>query len=409
MEALEFLGGKYQQAEQILPGPIQTFRAQDAAGRPVFVHRISLTDDPQRQSSLLGLLSAALLRSPKARKMVVDVTDADGFYYVVTQTAPQCLLLREWLQCEADDPGTDGEEAKQTPVGRPGTETVVKPVSAAPPKVAPAPPESVPPPPTVPEPGEFTRMFQAITPPKPPPAKSQPPSSDTFARYFQEGLPSSPTKPVPEPQRNQDRPSKTGFVQRPNTPVPGEFTKLFSAMNNDAGAPKPQLGSVPEAGRRESDPRDFFERPPEAPSASGPSTQKIGEYTRIFGSPNSPPPIQEPSAPRQAVNKSADDAFVSTAIPQRPQPPPMPAVPKGPSEYSLVMKAHEPPPAPAAPPAPAVPVALQGVKIPSAPPVPKASAAPTAVPKNKLIVFFLILGVLAIALVVLIVLIALKK
>ncbi len=138
MEPVEFLDGKYCQAEQILPGPIQTFRAQEtAAARPVFVHRVSVTGEPAQHLALLELLSAALLRSPKARKMVLDVADHDGFYYVVTQTAPQCLLVREWLQCEVDDPTADNEASpKQTSFVLPGEirSTPAEPVNASPPR-----------------------------------------------------------------------------------------------------------------------------------------------------------------------------------------------------------------------------------------------------------------------------------
>ncbi len=102
MKTLEFLGGKYQQGEQILPGAIQTYRAnQTATGRAVFVHRVP-ADDPAQQMAVLRLVSAALLHSAPARKMVLDVCDEEGCWYVVTETGQQCLLLREWLKLELD-------------------------------------------------------------------------------------------------------------------------------------------------------------------------------------------------------------------------------------------------------------------------------------------------------------------
>lgn len=425
MEPLDFLGGKYEQAEQILPGAIQTFRAHDSAtGRPVFVHRISLTDEPLRQSSLLGLLSSALLRSPKARKMVVDVEEADGFYYVVTQTAPQCLLLREWLQCEVDDPSTDTEELKQTLPKRPVAVTQLKPVTAEAAKVVPAAPE-----PPSQHPGEFTRIFQAVIPvgaepaatetiktetPKPEPVKSEPAKSESgdFTRFFREELPAAASAPArieaaanverpasSERQRIPERPLKTSYVQRPNTPVPGEFTRLFSPGGSDAGTPKPQAGAVADAGRFESDPRNYFERPPEPSSVPRGENPQPGEYTRIFKSASTASPLQEPAPVREQGMKPADESAARTVAGQRPHISSMPAAPKGPSEYSRIMKAAAPPAAPA----------LPKVKMPSTPSVRAVPAGAAAVAKNKLILFFVTLGVLAIALIVLFVLIALRK
>src|SRR5690348_6975294 len=102
MERLEFLSGKYKEGERIVPGAVQTFQAAAAdGGRPVFVHRIP-TAGPEAQNGIVRLLSTALLRSEGVRKLVVEVADEDGFCYVVTQNAEQCLLLREWLQLEID-------------------------------------------------------------------------------------------------------------------------------------------------------------------------------------------------------------------------------------------------------------------------------------------------------------------
>ncbi len=165
MEALEFLGGKYQQGTQILSGALQTFRAVDAAsGRDVYVHRVASNDPVAQQLALL--LSSALIRSAKARKLVLDVVEEDGFAHVVTETEHQCLLLREWLQLEINQAA--GAEANARPSVTPKAvpaEAPPQPAAqpAAKPEGAPAVPKSVPPPHTEAkqEPGEFTRMFMA--------------------------------------------------------------------------------------------------------------------------------------------------------------------------------------------------------------------------------------------------------
>ena len=98
---MSLLSGKYLQAEQAAPGVIQTFRARDlATGDPVFVHRIG-DANCNEQASLLRLLLMCLYRSPAVKKLVLEVREDANACYVVTESAPQCFLLREWLELEA--------------------------------------------------------------------------------------------------------------------------------------------------------------------------------------------------------------------------------------------------------------------------------------------------------------------
>ncbi|MBV8807901.1 MAG: hypothetical protein JO033_04435, partial [Acidobacteriaceae bacterium] len=99
MEALGFLGGKYQEPELVVPGQVQTLRATDTAtGKFVFAHRVSMTEEPAEQAALLRLLTTGLMRSPEVKKLVLDFGEEEAFWYVVTQPEPQCILLRQWLQ-----------------------------------------------------------------------------------------------------------------------------------------------------------------------------------------------------------------------------------------------------------------------------------------------------------------------
>src|SRR5579875_4098736 len=127
MEPVEFLGGKFKQATQILPGAWQTFRAiHSASGREVFLHRIPAGDPAAGE--LAFLLASALTQSEKARSLVVEVVEAtDGFVYIATATQRECLLLRRWLQSELDEAGGHpagapaGSSAPATPAGAGGS------------------------------------------------------------------------------------------------------------------------------------------------------------------------------------------------------------------------------------------------------------------------------------------------
>jgi hypothetical protein len=440
MEAIEFLGGKYNKPEQVVPGPVQTFRAQNATtGRPVYIHRVSTGEEQQtQQAALLRLLMTALFRSPSAHRLVLDFGDEKGYWYVVTECEPQCLLLREWLQFEIDNAGV---------------------APAAPPSPA----VKTPDPPASP-PGEFTRMFQAIpatpstppvaaapaTPPHEGPSRSEP---GEFTRFFREGLPVPAPKPqTPPAPRVQDRPSnpdlrRPGSVQRPSTPVPpltprtseaaGEFTRLFKAHQSPASPPpaprdfgfnNPRFGEAPDLGKPKQEEHDIFNLSPEAPAPLPSHSQEPGEYTRLFGKSSAPPPVQKPSvvaAPPAAP--MVDDPLKSTRpLPVAASPAPPLDLPPGPvsakpSEFTQVMRGNRPP-SPANQ-LGASAMAAEPVKInmtpPSPPAIPKpelppvSMSAPQAVSVaasgKTMMVFFIILGVLAVLLVILIVLLTTRK
>lgn len=483
METLEFLGGKYRKTEQIVPGPVQTFRARESStGRDVFVHRVSTSEEPAEQVALLRMLTTVLLRSPEARRLVLDFGDEQGFWYVVTASEPRCLVLREWLQFElnrADDSGPVAENPPPSPPSidpvpsskpealkrdetPPGDFTKLfqtsRPTNPVPP-LAPSPsttlspPEKAaekPAPPIQSEPGEFTRVFQSFKPqlvqPSSPSAPAAPASRNEeqgeFTKFFQSGLSSGGNKPSnPEVKRSQDRPSRPGFVQRPNTPMPplpqklaepGEFTRIFShpgpevRKQNDIFADPP----VSSAARHDAltNGGDFAPTKP-------PQARELGEYTRIFGGGTVPSPAeQSPITPKPPVPAALDDPLQDTRH-FASAPPAPPPVRKGPSEYTMVIQGNRPlqevgagnaspaaeplpaaglpsaaiaPPLPKAPPAPQVPQ----VKTPLVPKPPALAPAQVKIPapgNKKLVVFFAILAVLSVILILLVVLITVKK
>lgn len=495
METLEFLGGKYRKTEQIVPGPVQTFRARESGtDRDVFVHRVSTTEEPAEQMALLRMLTTVLLRSAEARRLVLDFGDEQGFWYVVTGSEPRCLVLREWLQFELNraDSGSAPEnqpsasapsivsappkpesfkpetlkpEAKPEPA-KPETapgdftklfQTSRPPNPSAPSASTPSAPSPLPEkaadnpaPPIQAEPGEFTRVFQSLKPqpvqPLPASAPDAPPprkeEEGDFTRFFQSGSSSGSAKTPsnPDVKRSHDRPSRAGFVQRPNTPMPplppksaepGEFTRIFSHPGAEARKQDDVFADLPIP---PATPRDVFKNGGDVLLPKVQEAREPGEYTRIFGGATVPPPVEQapPITPKPPAHAAPDDPLQGTRH-FAPAPPAPPPVQRGPSEYTMVIQGNRPlqeagvaNPSPAAGPPAAEPPAAAGVpSLPKVPPVPqvpqvKAPAIPKppvpaqvkmpAAPGNKkLVVFFTILAVLAVILVLLVVLITVKK
>jgi hypothetical protein len=438
MDALDFLGGKYEKTEQIDYGPVETFRARNAAtSKPVYIHRVSIAEEQPQQAALLRLLMTAMFRSSTVRKLVLDFGEEKGFWYVITESEPRCLLLKEWLQSEIDN------VAPAPPVSAP----------------VPAPPASVPPPaldlktelqpnpaashPPEPPAGEFTRVFRrSVAPPAAPssappvsaaPAPGLPPpptqaEAGEFTRFFKGGLPPSPPKsPSPASPLRGERPSNPDLqrrqinAQRPNTPFPppmlpptppsapppandsGEFTRMFSSQ--PAAAPQFARGAqrVPPPGLP-----DIFDTPLEAPAPSPSAKQQPGEYTLLFGKGEAPPPIQKPAAvaePRSAPIVDDGARLFATRAPgapppRLPQPAIHPTLPSGPSEFTLMSSGPlkvNPPAMPSIPKPPAFPATPPGL---------------AAVPVNnskKLILFFAALGILALLLVAVMIFLTHKK
>src|SRR5579884_4310797 len=245
METTEFLGGKYQKPEQIKPDPVHTFKTKEVStGRTVFVHRVSTTEAPAEQASLLRLLMSAVFRSPSARNLILDYGEEQGFWYVITQGEPQCLQLREWLQFEIDHAGGTAGQTQTSGEAPPPPKTAT-PVEdpdrtqLATPKVGNVTPER-PSPKAGPEPGEFTRMFQ-------PAAKRE--TSPVWNE------PAKPVEPKQEPKQQ-----------------PGEFTRMFLSKTEPAAEEsKPAPPSTP----------DRVNAPP-MKAESTPVEDGPGEFTRFF-------------------------------------------------------------------------------------------------------------------------------
>ena len=344
MESFEFLGGRYNRPEQIMSGPVQAFRAQNAAsGRTVFIHRVSTTESPEEQAALLKLLTTALVKSADAKRLVLDFGEESGYWYVVTESDPQCALLREWLQLEIDAamPGSKLNQATLPP-------TVLKPVMPA---------EKV-------DPGEFTRFIQQR------PATTSPTTSTRTS-----GAPTTPVPPAPT---------------QPNSPMaPGEFSRLFQSrpIQSQPDPPPVNIPAAPATPPAHTGPGEFTRffnqgegglvsgkaaqppAPPPAQPAAQTTPQDPGEFTRMLGLPplNLQSPSQVPSVPPPTPPSGEFDSFFSSGQgglisgkpAQPPAPPPVqPAAqtsPKDPGEFTRLFSTGD---------------GLGGVKTPQTSPLP---------------------------------------
>ena len=330
-----------------------------SSARPVLLHLLAGGYAPENQELLrvLGNLSA------DQRGHVLETGDHDGIPYVVTDTLPDNLSLRSWVAAavvaqppqsskpaaEAGAPGVEpGEftrlfQAVEKPKENANTASPVNPAPAEPeigeftrllrtPAAEPkaAAPSVAPQQEPAAEPGEFTSMFQ----PQPrvavaAAATSGPPESTGL---FQD--------PVPPPAPRRSGPGEFTQAMQPPLAAPSSYPKPpapaapppseFTRLMQGSGLPKPRVV-------RQSPPG---ERPRESPP---------GEFTRIFETPAgdlaapaaSPVPLPQGGvgtvafSPRSALDGSAG--------------------PSGPGEFTKIFANPSPPPTPAAlkPPQPA--------------------------------------------------------
>src|SRR6185437_8314912 len=319
---MAFLGGKYLQPEQVITGNVQTFRAREAAtGRSVFVHRIAETAQPE-QAALLKLLLSCLYRSSAVKELVLDVREEGDLCFVVTESVPQCLLLREWLQFESDrsDPGTK-PAGGGTPL-RTGSDAPVPQRSS----VSGTPQRPEPPAQARPAPGEFTRMFQALDPSKAETVSRTPPPAQAPVR------PVTPIPPDSGKSNNKLVSPEKPEMRTPAPASPGEFTRLFQAPAQIPPAKAPEASKDAPAGSL------GIGHTPHIPPSGEPSVADPhggpGEFTRFFGG-GSPVPNPE--------------GFSFPAV-QRPIPPQNTAAPsQSPGEFTQLFSGETPPPTAPAP------------------------------------------------------------
>ena len=243
---------KYELRRLVAEGEARTFQAVErASGRELLLHLISPAGEP-----LLAALRAEFLDSQgRISPPLVEIGEFGGSKYAVTELLAPFHGLSDWLKAAQGESG--------------------------PPTVA------------APQPGEFTRLFDAVEPVAPPKARTTPPmdrpapprsrqvDDDEVARFFESAL----VGEAIDIEEQQERAAKSKLPESRPFQQAGEFTRLFGS----SAEPMKQDTTV----RQVSDPRletsvsGFFGSAEEAARTAVPmepagEAATPGEYTRII-------------------------------------------------------------------------------------------------------------------------------
>jgi hypothetical protein len=406
---------KYQLLKKVSDGRLTTYHALASNGAVVMVHLIDASA-AEEHAELLVLIDRL---GPADRERVLVIDDVDGTPLIVTRFLLDFQDLRDWLEAGA-----------RAAVGPDLTRDAFAARSPAPPPIPSPAPEST-------APGEFTRMFRApaapATPAPPAPAPADAPERAEPAGPGVGGTTSGPgefTKifgavspgevsaqredsvvslPAPQPVSRSGPPMPPAETVPPTrqAPVPskepGEFTRTFGSPNAPREAPPTE--------------QSFTPGPVAPPPKTGP-----GEFTRVFG-----PPSRGPETPRESFGDSlrrppvpqTDDYLSRLGGSPAPSPPsyqsppsppagpdpresanpwnldlPRPTQPTRQSEFTRVVAAHSRPEAAQLP---------AGVALPS--PVTTGGAPVKSPSKKWLIIGLALIAIVAIAAVVILVLV----
>ena len=306
-----------------------------SSGQPIVIHFLAGRQSAENQTLLLRARSLP----PDHGSFVLETGVFQETPYIVTKVLPDNLPVRRWLaKVSAQAPGDTRLDELQSPgkFTAPGK----RPEAPHPPSKA-----------STPEPGEFTRMFQAaaeVRPanPEPPPvvedidATMQMPVADLKQSHDAPKPPPPPRTPVPP----QPEPATTS--------EPGEFTRLFrTGLGSEMKTAPPPPPPVPSA-------------PPL--SAMPPPASEPGEFTRLFQAAQLKQPA--PPNPEPAVASEGTPELLPTqAMHVDPKPASPPAPP--PVAQAKVRPKIQPE-------VPARPTAKGDVKSPAPPPQPPQTIQP---------------------------------
>lgn len=347
--------GLYEQYEllEALPGAgIKSFKSREkASGREVLVHLLVGADE--------RVLRQVESLVPEKRKHVIAQGDHLGTRYVVTDTQIGSGTFESWLAAAGGGSG----EAPLSQTGK-WDITQMNSGSAA-----------------SPEPGEFTRMFQAPAagsapePPKP----AAPADPGEFTRMFQAPASERETEIMPPPQAPPPVPPP-GPTPAPKSEQAGEFTRMFQAPGKEPASSAPQAPAGTQFTRVFGPPAAEKPAAPKAPAPAGP-----GDFTRFFqGDPGTSgkPPAPGPRSSAPPPGGQFTRMFERNPMGESPS-----AGQGSAGEFTRIFgKAQAPPPEPVAqpvPPAPPRPSETPGeftrmFESPGAPPVPPPAPAPPA-------------------------------
>ena len=367
---------------------------QTSNGQIVLLHQLTGTND---HTDVLKQAVQYLLRSPaSAGGRILDLVEIHGLHYIVTLDQPECLALREWLHWElegqrvapaaagpmpARDPGEFTRQFQNEPTGsRAGLASAPPPAaephvpgeftqlfgrggqsqpSALPPMMSP-PPISPPP------------MMPAAPAPPPPPLVSEKPQPGEFTRLFRNPLATPAESPISSLPTNS-----------PSTRTPGEFTRIFGGGTPPGTSVPPPPAAMPAP-------------PPPPPTTPGPLTESLDPRHAPTSKPDSNQ-LAATSAPGEFTRVIRGSGGIGSSPTQPPAPPPAAAAPASPVPTFQAPSLPTAPPPPAAPPAPAPHMPTIPVAAPPAPAAPQ--AATMGRPSTALIILFVVLLVVALALI----------
>lgn len=316
----EDFGRRYKLRKRLSEGSIRSYDAVDSAGAPLMVHVLAgPPDDVQKCLALLTRLD------PSDKSKVVETVQVEGVQVVVTKVLEDFHTLPGWLDSHARGAGPESERS---------------------------------------EPGEFTKLFQAI----PGEEEKKPSQAGEVARR------SGAAESVPTPASTGESGGKEGGK------TGGTFTGLFGQPAKEAPPhepPEEEKGtrrrkplirwrkSAPEDAEEERKPlvrwgkgkarREPGQEPSgAAPSEEGTQVSGSGEFTELF-EPKSEAPAAPALRPDLAtpIERSTQD-YLEALEASRP----------GPQDVSHLKPTHDTPPAravpPVGPPPPATTPARQG-------------------------------------------------
>lgn len=327
----------YELLTRVSEGSVRTYHALSRTGAVVMVHFVEDAGDiAARVREMIDRLP------PQERRKVLEIVEARGGAAVVTKFILDFDSLLAWLDDRVPDPpsGPVGDHAG-------GFTEAFRALDSPPP----APGDSTPS--SVPEPGEFTRAFQAIRSddhhvlPSEPPSGSSGPPPPAGGEPLSPGAPSLPGGGVSsaESEAPDSLPAE-----------PGEFTRAFRAIADPPMAPRP-ADAAPEPAA----PRDV----PATVQPPPPASAEPGEFTRLFGAVQ--PPGAKPPAARWDEPLPPASGGPSTPAAS----PPASGPDSGPGEFTRMFGRVDAPSAPVPPGAQSL-GGGQSYQAPAAPGVPTA-------------------------------------
>ncbi|UCC71394.1 MAG: hypothetical protein JSV86_13480 [Gemmatimonadota bacterium] len=229
---------KYTLLKRLTQRGIRSYQAVDPDGRSVMVHVLAVP--PAKAQKFLDLLEDL---SHQDKRRILDLLEVEGAPVLVTEVLDDFETLPGWLDSRTK---VAAEESGPS------------------------------------EPGEFTRLFQAVREEQPPSA----PEPVLSAEVIAEAEPADAPQGEPELSEPAAAPS---VEPEPAVSPPGEFTRLFGPQQKVAEEPERPAAEPPAVEPevvREAPgevARDPGRAEAEAEAEAAPEEREPGEFTRLFG------------------------------------------------------------------------------------------------------------------------------